>query len=207
MKDNRGQMYTLEGVIGSLVIISAVVFAMQSVVITPSSGGSVGAAERTDIRQQANDILLLAAQNDTFDLSRQIRYWSQSKRTFYEALNPRLGYASRRPPGEFGRLLNRTFGVSAPEYNVILHYRSRNGSEGTNSTPLLVQGNPEDNAVVATHTVTLFDNQTLTAPGTGGVELWEYDTDPTDSDDGYYPIPDAVDGPVYNVVEVRLIVW
>lgn len=207
MVSDRGQMYTLEGVIGALVIISAVVFAMQSVALTPTGGGSVAPEERTDLRHQANDVLTLAAQNDTFDLSQLSRYWSQSKRTFFGGLNPRLGYGDRDPPGAIGRLLNDTFASQARQYNLILRYRPATPGGDTLSTPVVFQGVPADNAVVATQTVTLFDNQTLTSPGTGNVELWQYDTDFTDSDDGFYPIPDAIDGPVYNVVEVRLIVW
>lgn len=203
----RGQAYTLEGVIGALVILSAVLFAMQSLVLTPTSGGSVGPTERADLRQQANDVLVLAAQNDTFDLSQQVRYWSQSKRTFFGGLNPRHGYGDRQLPGAFGVMLNDTFGDTQRRYNVEIRYRPADPTKGTLSTPVVYQGNPDSNAVVATHTVTLFDNQTLTSPGTAGIELWEYDTDATDSDDGFYPIPDAIDGPVYNVVEVRLAVW
>lgn len=207
MDDERAQMYTLEGVIGALVIVSAVVFAMQSVVLTPTSGGSVGPSERADLRQQASDVLTIAAQNDSFDLNRLTRYWSQSQRTFHGGLNPRLGYGERNLPGALGVLLNDTFDSRARQYNLVLHYRAANRSNETLTTNVVFRGEPEDNAVVASQTVTLFDNQTLTAPGTGNVELWQYDTDPTDSDDGFYPIPDAMDGPVYNVVEVRLIVW
>jgi hypothetical protein len=204
---DRGQMYTLEGVIGALVIISAVVFAMQSVVLTPASGGDVGPQERIDLRNQAEDVLVLSVQNDTFDLSRLTRYWSQSKRTFYGGLNPRLGYGTREPPGAIGTILNETFASQGRQYNLHLRYRPADPANHTRSTPVVYQGTPGGSAVVATQTITLFDNQTLTAPGTGNVELWQYDTDPTDSDDGYYPIPNAIDGPVYNVVEVRLVVW
>jgi hypothetical protein len=70
------------------------------------------------------------------------------------------------------------------------------------------RGEPSDDAVTASYTVTLYDNQTLTAENASqNVELWQYDTNGTNSDDGYYPIPNAVEGPVYNVVEVRLVVW
>ena len=204
---DRGQMYSLEGVIGALVIVSAVVFAMQSIALTPGSGGSVSAEERADLRAQAEDVLVLSAQNDTFDLSHLSRYWSQSKRTFYGGLNPRLGYGTREPPGAIGRLVNETFASQSRQYNLILRYRPADPANDTLSTPVVYQGTPDGNAVVATQTITLYDNQTLTSPGTGNVELWQYDTDPTDSDDGYYPLPDAADGPVYNVVEVRLVVW
>jgi hypothetical protein len=206
MDSDRAQLYTIEGVIGALVILSAVVFAMQSVAVSPTSSGDVGPTERTDLRHQANDVLSIASQNDTFDLNRLVRYWSQSKQTFYGGLNPRLGYGERRPPGAIGHLLNETFTTRSRSYNLVMRYRASNGS-GTLTTPIVRTGPPAENAVIATRTVTLYDSQTLTSPGAGGVELRQYDTDPYDGDDGYYPVPDAMDGPLYNVVEVRLIVW
>jgi hypothetical protein len=206
MADTRGQLYTIEGVIGALVILGAVVFAMQSVVLTPSTGGPTDADQRAVLQQQAADILALAAGNDSFDLNHLVRHWSQSGRTFDGGVNPRLGYGERGPPGALGKMLNRTFGSRDRSYNLIARYRTANGT-GTDRTPIVYTGRPEDSAVVATRTVTLFDNQTLTSTGEGTVELWQYDTDPTDGDDGNYVVPDATAGPLYNVVEVRLIVW
>jgi hypothetical protein len=205
--DTRAQLYTLEGVIGAFIIISAVVFAMQSIVLTPSAAGGIAPQERGDLRQQAHDVLTIAAQNESFDFSDLTRYWSQSKRTFYGGLNPRLGYGTREPPGALGPLLNDTFRSQGRQYNLILRYRPRDLSNGTQTIPVVYQGRPGENAVLATHTVTLYDNQTLTSPGAGSVELWEYGSETVGDADGYYPVPNAADGPVYNVVEVRLIVW
>jgi hypothetical protein len=70
---------------------------------------------------------------------------------------------------------------------------------------MVYRGQPAEGAVTASYTVTLYDNQTLTSGKTGTAELWEYGTDP--NSEAYYPIPNAVEGPVYNVVEVRLTVW
>ncbi len=206
MAGERAQLYTIEGVIGALVVLSAVLFAMQSVALTPTSAGDVGPTERTDLRYQASDVLSIASQNETFDLNRLVRYWSRSEQTFYGGLNPRLGYGERQPPGAIGHLLNETFTTRSRSYNLFMRYRAANEPD-TLETPIVRTGEPADNAVVATRTVTLYDNQTLTAPGAGGVELWQFDTEPYDGDDGYYPVPDAIDGPLYNVVEVRLIVW
>lgn len=189
-----------------MVVISAVVFAMQAVVLTPGTGGGVGPEERENLRTQAADVLDIAATNDSFDLNHLARYWSQSKRTFYGGLNPRLGYGDRRVPGVLGELLNGTFESRERSYNLIVQYRDANATE-THMTPVVYTGPPGRNAVVTSRTVTLYDNQTLSAPGTSTVELWQYDADPYDGDDGYYPVPDAVDGPLYNVVEVRLVVW
>jgi hypothetical protein len=206
MTGTRGQGYTLEGVIGSLVVLGAVLFAMQSVALTPSSGGSVEVAEQQNLRQQATDTLVLASQNDTFSLSRLARYWNERKQTFHDGLTPQLGYGERDPPGAIGRMLNETFENRSRTYNLELRYLPTDPAEDTRTTPVVFQGEPSDDAVVATQTVTLFDNQTLTSPNATDVELWQYGTTIED-DNGYYPIPNAVEGPVYNVVEVRLIVW
>jgi hypothetical protein len=69
-------------------------------------------------------------------------------------------------------------------------------------------GPPAAEAVTASQRVTLYDNETLTAPGATDRELWEYDTDPSNGERGFYPIPDAApNSPIYNVVEVRVTVW
>lgn len=207
MSEDRGQAYTLEGVIGALLLLAAVLFALQSVIITPTTSGTVDADVRSELRQQAQDILILNAQNESFGLSELTRYWHQSQLTFFGATNPRVGYGTAQPPREFGEMLNETFSARSRLYNVHLRYQPATPGGETLQTPVVYRGQPSRNAVIATYTVTLYDNQTLTAPTASNVELWEYDTNATDNDDGYYPIPNAVEGPVYNVVEVRVIVW
>lgn len=207
MTGDRGQAYTLEGVIGSLFLLTAILFALQSVIITPTTSGTVDANVRAELRAQADDVLVIASQNESFGLGSLSRYWHQSDLTFFNATNPRVGYGSGELPGDFGEMLNETFTSRSRLYNIELRYPAKEAGK-TLSTTVAYQGQPSKNAVTASYTVTLYDNQTLTSPtASSAVELWQYDTDPTDNDDGYYPIPNAVPGPVYNVVEVRLTVW
>lgn len=207
VRDDRGQAYTLEGVIGALLVLAAVLFALQSVIITPTTSGTVDEDVRSELRQQARDILVISAQNESFGLSELARYWHESQLTFFNATNPRIGYGSSRPPRHVGRMLNETFAERSRLYNVYLRYQPANASGETLETPVVYRGEPSRNAVVASYSVTLYDNQTLTSPTASSVELWRYDTNATNGEDGYYPVPDAIDGPVYNVVEVRVIVW
>jgi hypothetical protein len=221
---NRGQAYTLEAVVGALLITSAVVFALNATVVTPSTAGEESPETRDSLRQQASDILAVTAASDTFDLSALVRYWDPARRTFYQAVTPDRGYGSAPPPRQFGTMLEETFTSRGRLYNVEISYlvgadkptcgpgsvSTGNDSVATETTTMVRRGTPPEDAVVATHTVTLLDNQTLSTDqlANQGVELCEYDTDPTDNDDGYYPIPDAdPDGPLYNVVEVRVTVW
>ncbi|MFB6297537.1 MAG: hypothetical protein ABEH56_03355 [Salinirussus sp.] len=204
---DRGQAFTLEGVIGGMVLLAAILFALQSLLVTPTTSGTVDPDVRSELRQQANDILINAAENESFDLSSYVRYYDQNGQRFYNATNRRVGYGSAGPPKSLGTMLNETFTQRGRVYNVELRYLDNETTAESLRTQLVYRSEPSANAVVATYTVTLFDNQTLTAPNAGSAELVDFDTDPQDDDDGYYPIPDAVDGPIYNVVEVRVVVW
>lgn len=203
---DRGQAFTIEGITASLVLLTAVLLAVQAVVVTPTTRGTVDEDVRSNLRQQADDVLALSSAAEDQDLSTLLRYWEPDGRTFAGAENPEVGYGLDTPPTRLGALLNGTFTQQGYLYNVEVIYRTDDPGESGRLT-MVKRGFPDENAVVASRTVTLYDDDTLTGPGSGPATLREYDTDLTDGDDGYYPIPDAVDGPVYNVVEVRVIVW
>ena len=211
VRDRRGQAFTLEGLVSAVVVLTALWFALQAVIITPTTGGSVDPGVRAEIQQQADDALAVAAQAETDTLSELTRNWSQSRQTFYGAVNPRIGYGQRQLPGTLGTILNDTFDSRGRTYNVRMRYLSADPSVGTKSIPIASRGTPSESAVTATYRVTLYDNMTLTSPSSGPAELWQYDTNPTSNPipgkSGYYPVPNALEGPVYNIVEIRVIVW
>jgi len=206
-RTDRGQAFTLEGIVSGFFVATALLFAIQSTAVTPTSGGAVDERVEADTRSEAGDVLATVAANGTFGLSETIRYWSPDRGTFVDGRNARVGYGGKQPPGSLGVLLNETFTARGQSYNVVLEYQRPNPANGTETVPLVYRGEPSGNAVTVSRTVTLYDNETLTAPGRREAELREYSTDPTGGEDEYYPIPNAVDGPVYNVVEVRLTVW
>ena len=203
---DRGQAFTIEGITASLVLLMAVLMAVQAVVVTPTTRGTVDEDVRSNLRQQADDVLALSATAPGADLSSLVRYWEPSGRTFAGADNPQVGYGLDAPPTRFGTLLTETFTQRGYLFNVEVVYRTDTPGD-TGRLTMVRRGYPDENAVVASRTVTLYDDDTLTGPESGAATLAEYDTDLTDGDDGYYPIPDAVEGPVYNVVEVRVVVW
>lgn len=210
-RTDRGQAFTLEGLVGALLILTAVWYALQVVVVMPETGGAVDSELRENIRQQTDDALLIASQAEDNDLSSLVRNWSQSRRTFSGALNPDIGYGMAEVPGPLGTLLREGVTERGRLYNVEMTYLEPDPSNGTETVTIASQGSPSGDAVVATQRVVLYDNMTLTAPSAGAAELWQYDTFPTTNPvpgkSGYYPVPNAVDGPVYNIVEVRVVVW
>lgn len=204
---DRGQAFTLEGVLGATFILLGLLIALQTTVITPTTGGAVDDETRSQIRIKANDVLVVTAENEARDLSWYVRYWNPNTRTFYHADRPAVGYGDRAPPGEFGELLEESFTNQGRRYNLVLRYRGNESPDSSGTQRMVYQGPPAEHAVVATYTITLYDSNTLAGPGATSRRLSEYDTNASDNDDSFYPIPDVVDGPVYNVVEVRLIAW
>jgi hypothetical protein len=211
--DDRGQAYTLEGFIGSILILTAVLFALQSVVITPTTGGTVDRDARDQVRLEAQDMLVLSA--DSGNLSKMIRYWNGTEastdRRFAASDSMSLGYSSDLPPGKAPRgllvMLEEAF-EDKNGYNVIVTYQDASGEPNGGSMTMVRNGFSTQSGVVATYTITLYDDQRLTGPGGDERPLSWYDTDDDDGDDGYYPIPDAYpDSPVYNVVTVKVVVW
>jgi len=192
----------------ALVLVLGLLLALQSTVITPTTGGAIDDETRNQLQQQANDILVITANNGTQDLSWYVRYWNPDTRTFYGAKRPSIGYGAEGPPGTFGDILKEAFTDQGRQYNLLVRYRGNTSPNSSGIQRIVYQGSPAEHAVVATYTITLFDDNTLTGPKATSRELHQYDTNASDNDDGYYPIPNIAPGkPVYNIVEVRLVVW
>lgn len=203
---DRGQAYTLEGFIGAMVVLMAVLFALQSVVIMPTTGGLADRTVQAQIQQEVQDALLVSNQDG--DLSKTVRQWDESG-GFEGANQPAApGNADTEEnqtysvdrfanESELGQILKDRFAEKGWSYNVELHPES--GSERT----LVYQGSPPASTQTASYTITLYDNQSVTS------ESGDDDTLEEAESDGYAVIPreHGDDTPLYNVVEVRVILW
>ncbi len=206
----RGQAYTLEGFVGAMVVLMAVLFAIQAVVITPTTGGAVDRTAQAQLQQELQDSLLVAENEG--NLSYLVRHWevdeSEDEVTFDgsdPALDDRRGHyntSAFEKKFAIGEMLDERFANrSGQNYNVVLTYQ--NGSRADREA-LVYQGKPDTNAFAASHQVTLYDDQELTSDSESRSLKDVYD-DP----DLEPPIPRYSDksSEVYNVVEVRVIVW
>lgn len=199
----RGQAFTLEGFVAGVVLLTAVLLALQTVV-APPSGGSVDRSAA--LGQQAEDVLRTKASAER-DLTHAVRYWDSLRREFVGARSEAVGYGSDpMPPALFGGAFEEAFTAKGVSFNVVVRYH-RPGTTAMGRLPLVYQEAPGSDAVTVQHVATLYDDMRLTAPDAGDRELHEYDTNASDDDEGYYPIPDAGDGAIYNVLEVRVTVW
>lgn len=194
---DRGQAFTLEGLVAGVLILTALLFALQAVAVTP---GTPGADIEPEIRQQTVDMLDIAEQEGALD--EMVRYFdNDTTDTFHNATDSTVGYGSAVPDTRFGELLDETFHERGKVVNVIVEY-SREDRVGTASERLIYRGAPPSASTVASSTVTLYSNQTLTGPGGEETTLAEA------AEAGTFPIPNIdPDGPLHNVVHVRVIVW
>ena len=206
---DRGQAYTLEGFISAMIVLMAILLALQSVVITPTTGGLADRTAQSQVQQETQDALVVAAAADHDEkknLSEMVRYWNDSDSADpSEFHNPSesdsvTGYYNASNQTELydefvlGEILSDRFTERGMSYNVELVYWNKSEDE-YESEYLVYQG--ESEAVTASYMVTLFEDDPLTG-GPGTVD---------ENDD--YPIPRATDddSKVYNVVEVRVAVW
>jgi hypothetical protein len=186
----RGQAYTLEAFVAGLLVLGGVVFALQATAVTPLSASTsnqyVGNQERT----VAYGLMGAAKANGT--LQEAVVDWNKSSGRFVGASADTGVFSNAGPPNAFGRALNETFDNEQTAFNVVLRYRGPNDTLARQ--PMVTMGTPSNDATVAIRSVVLYDDTTLTTGGNvTNATFYATDAEPN--------------GPLFNVVEVRMTVW
>jgi len=211
--DDRGQAYTLEGIIGAMILLTAVLMALNSAVLLPSTSGTIDRGVQSDVGQQATDVLRIADEDG--NLSATLRCWDTGNASFYGATSADGTYGYSNPMNNsLGTMLEETFSDRYNSYSLRANYRTPDDDVAGEEVTIVEQGNALRKSITVTHTVTLYEDQNLTASCDGGpADTGEGLRDAWDGgdDEGDYPIPPANDpskSQIYNVVEVRLtIIW
>lgn len=179
----------------ALILISGVLFALGATAVTPLSASTSNQHIQNQQLVTGNDLLAASAANGT--LREAVVYWNSSANGFEGATDDGY-YTVGGPPTPFGNALNATFREQRIAFNVYVTYW-----DGTSrrQRPMVYMGSPSDNAVTASRTVTLFNDTALSAPG-------ETRNVSTASMNGDFYVPDVAPGSeLFNVVEVRILVW
>lgn len=204
---DRSQAYTLEGVFAAIAILTALLFGLQVVDFGPWTGDTT--EETSDLETRAEDMLDVAA--ETGALSEAVRCYPLGKQVFDGSdVNPNSS-------AEFEVMLNETFDEQDRQYNIYFTYMTADGerdrravsSNRSKSSSGVVA--PTDSAAVATRTVTIFDDQYTRTTNRSGDEPVECGADGQrieNLDEGLLTYEDvAPNSDLYNVVEVRIVVW
>lgn len=184
----EGQLHTLEGLAGSIVLLLAITYALSAVVVTPTSDIKPG----TDINQRvAQDVL--ESSSETGDLKQTLTHWNVSNRTFINSTDAVYYYENEDPDTKLGNVTNETFTQQGLLYNIDVRFLT---DTGTGSLTLVDKGEPGPSAVTATQTVVLADDDNVTS-ASGQVAV---------NNTTEYPIPKEGER-VYNRAEVKITVW
>ncbi len=193
---DRAQAITLEAMLAGLLLIGAVLFALQSASVTPTSASTTSPHLENQHERIASGMLDVAVANNS--LKSTLLYWNDDDARFY-GVHRKGYYPNGGPPTDFGHLLNRTITDQGLAANVQLSYLSRSGEP--RQVPLVYVGAPSANAVSVSRTVLLTDDDVL-------VDESGTRTDTTLAETSTYLAPDAApNSTAYNTVRVEVIVW
>lgn len=190
----RGQAHTLEAFTAALLMTGAIIFTLQATAVTPLSASTSNQHLQNQQEHIANDLLRVAAENGS--LEEAVLYWNTTSEGF-EGTGELGYYTDGGPPNEFGALLNGTFRDDRIAVNVDVHYWS---DDRIRRVRMVNMGTPSENAVVASRSLTVYNQTVLTGPDPVTVEEAYVEG-------GFYAPDHAPGTQLFNVLEVRITVW
>lgn len=211
--EDRGQLYTLEGIFAGLIILLGLLFAIQATTTTPSAAGASNPHAIQDDDVYVQDVL--SSMNHS-TLEEAVLYWNQSSEGFHCTPSGTEFYtgiwnksehcessevdvetnSSHPPPNSFGHLLGQRLGDQY-SYNVRVAY---NDSGSLAYQRMVYQGEPGVGAVRSSSSVVLLDSDKLVdARG-------ETSSTPTLENSSLYDDSNTSSG-FYNVVHVEVVIW
>jgi len=159
--DRRGQIYTIEGVVASFILLSVLLFILQSnSIIVPQTERSID----MKLYEQASDTLinLDRSDNDSWSpilpLKTYVANWNGTTGTLTPQLEQNIT----------AMLLGQNVTAMTPgqvQYNLEFTY---NNSTAMNHSVVISHGVPTDNSVTATRIITLNDQDIA-----GGSTFWK----------------------------------
>lgn len=200
--DTRGQAFTLEAVFAALLMLSAVVFALQVTAVTPLTSSTSSQQIQNQQAATANGFLVSSAERGI--VKAPMLMWNNTTEEWHNT--DRTGLFPYGPEGtEFGNQLNETFIEWGVAVNVeVGYYTSPDvvGDRDQKFEPYVLMGEPSENAVTATHKFAVYDDDVLhDASGNPTSETLKQ------AEDGFYA-PDADPASnLYNTLTVKVTVW
>jgi hypothetical protein len=200
MQHQRGQAYTLQGVIGAVIVISSVILGLQAVDIVAFTGGED--REMNEVRVQANDVLDIAAEADALRAATTCVAGNG---------NPDPTVVSpAKATTAFGEIINDTV-AGANNYRVLVDYPA----DGEVRTVGLDtdRARPLEATATATRQIALFDSDPVREPGRDCKPRLGADGEPVTlaeeerQDDDFYLEDIDEDSELFSVVRVRVVIW
>jgi len=199
MSHQRGQAYTLQGVIGAVIVISSMILGLQAVDIATFTDDD---REASELRVQANDALDIAADADA--LRAAVTCVAGDGRPSETAV------LTEQSTTEFGRILNETIAETS-DYRILVDYPANDTIQTVGIET--DQSRPQDTTVTASRQIALFDSDPVREPGrdcrprvgADGEPITLVEEDNRNAD--FYLENRDEDGDLFAVVRIRVVVW
>jgi hypothetical protein len=200
---DRGQVFTLEALVSGMLLLGAIVFALQATAVTPQSATTASAHSVTQLERVASGVLDDAAEDGS--LKRTVLFWDPDAEAFYGLDAYESGYANGDLPTAFGEQLRRSFASDGVVYNVNVRYQVPGDDPET--ARIVDSGTPSDDAVRVATLVTLYDEDPLYYDDDGDASTPAVASTDTVSSATFYAPDDSPGSGLYNVVSVEVVLW
>jgi hypothetical protein len=198
-RENRAQAMSLEAILASFLLVTALTVSLGILVI---NDGSLGENNNTFNQSEHHESVSSALQvsAELGELKQTLLYWNNTEERFHNTTTENY-YTTKNPPTELGKSINKTI---KPGYksNIYLIYKEDTNNDGNyekQEQTLVNQGDPTENAVAVYYTTTIHDSDKLyKANGKKSSD--------TISDVTFYA-PDISSGTTYNTVTIKVVVW
>jgi len=199
--DNRGQAYTIEGVIGAIVIASALVLGLQAVDIAPWTNDSTD-RETEALRVQAQDVLAAAEDRDALRTAATCIVGDGDGTPHPAVAAGDVGSDNDR--ASLGILLNRTLDANDNRYTVYIDF-PENGT--INTTPITPERAATRPSVTVTRQIPLFDSDPVLAFDEDAGECVPAEDSDSLANESVYVANQNDTSDLYAVVRIRVVAW
>lgn len=195
---NRGQAHTVEAILASLLILAALLFAIQTTAVTPFSSTTEDKHLENQQRETIRNAITITHENGA--MKETTLNWNVSNNSYEGSPNDIDYYTDTTVNTPLITQLSDMLNTDKIVYNINVHYYNTtpNGKE-IKTQRLLRVGSPSNNAITVTEPLTLHDTDSLTTGSQPNLEDLEQDE--------FYMDTVNTTTPTYNQAEIEVIAW
>lgn len=193
MFDERGQMYTLEGVAAATIMLLVIVYAIDATSMTPLTSSTANVHVETELQVLGQDILGALDYTESghnSKLKNDVMVWNGKEYTWNGTKYMEKGnasYSQNNLTNNLTNYLNPTLIAHGIAHNVELTFFTYNETY-LYTQRMIYNGNPSDNAVIVSRKIVLHNSDS-----SGNNNILLTDIDPSTD--------------FYNIIDVKLVLW
>ncbi len=200
MIDDKAQMHTLEGIAAATAMLLVIVYAIDATSMTPLTSSTTNVHVETELQAMGQDILgALDYSEPAYNskLKNDVLGWNGLEYTWNGTNymeNGNGSYPQNNLTNNLTNILNATLITQGIAHNVEITFIDNNTFKPASPYPMIYNGDPSDNAVIVSRKIVIYKsdiNQSRLLNQSN--PIYQNDIDNSTN--------------LYNVVEVKLILW